>query len=180
MDAITALRTRRSKRMFTPHEIGDRELQMLAELASCAPNSGPCHVSITKREDIIKLLEERLRTAMQSHENPAMQKRAAMQGYKPLYGATAIAVISAPADGKLSQYDVTCAAMNIITGATSMSLGSCFELLSSKLVLERDRQICDILGMPREYVPYCSVLLGYGSEAEEHEKRTNNISSGII
>lgn len=174
MDTIEALKLRKSIRSYLPGQVEKQKLDTLIEAGKSAPKAGQLHVSVIENSEILKYMNDLSLKIMKEQGNEFLQKRAALPGYEPFYGAPCLILLAAQADF-LGMATASCAAMNIIVAATSLGLGSCY-VISPTLALNSDAKLSERLGIPNGLTGLCGVLVGY---ADKNRFETDSAPVGV-
>ncbi len=151
MDILTAIRARRSIRVYTAEPVERDKLAILLEAAMAAPsgaNTRPWEFVVV--DDPASL--DDLRNQLDSQ-----------------YNATAAIVVCArPLDENSQRYwplDCAAATQNIMLAAVGLGLGSCWISIYPKP--DTMANVSAALGLPEEVQPFCAVILGYPAEFKD-------------
>lgn len=154
-DFLELVRKRRTIRQFRPEEIPADILLELADLGRLAPSAAnlqPLEFIIVRDPEVRKQVFTWLRWA--AYINPAGNPR---PGQEPT--AYIVILVNTGIRQKGYEYDVGAAAENIILGALTRGIGSCW-LIS----VDRDR-LKNILEIPDDYKIDSVIALGYPAES---------------
>jgi len=160
MNVSEAIAKRISVRAYLEKPVSAADLEKILEAGRWAPNAGPFQITVVRNTELRKKINDRTFDAMVKSVIPFLQKRAALPGYQPLYGAPVLILLSAPKDVPLGAVNTALAAENMILEATGLGLGSCF-LISPTLALRGDRELAREAGIPEDHALQCAVILGY-------------------
>ncbi|MDR1617109.1 MAG: nitroreductase family protein [Syntrophomonadaceae bacterium] len=176
MDAIKAIEKRKSIRSYVSKPVETDKINTLARAANSAPKSGGFHISVVTNTSILLDIDEKALEAMKNSGNDFLMQRADTPGYRPIYGAPALFVISAE-KGPYAQATASCSATAVTIAATALGLGSCY-MISPILALTADSGLPAKIGVPEGYTPVCAVALGY-TESEEAFATPHEVSDNI-
>ncbi len=154
-DFMELIRKRRTIRQFRPEEIQGNILLNLADLGRMAPSAAnlqPLEFIIVQDPEVRKQVFPWLRWA--AYINPAGNPK---PGQEPV--AYIVIIVNTAIRQKGYEYDVGAAAENIILGALTQGIGSCW-LIS----VDRDR-LKNILKIPDDYKIDSVLALGYPAES---------------
>ncbi|MDI6848722.1 MAG: nitroreductase family protein [Candidatus Saccharicenans sp.] len=154
-DFTELIRKRRTIRQFRPEEIPVNILLNLADLGRMAPSAAnlqPLEFIIVQDPGVRKQVFPWLRWA--AYINPAGNPK---PGQEPV--AYIVIIVNTAIRQKGYEYDVGAAAENIILGALTQGIGSCW-LIS----VDRDR-LKNILEIPDDYKIDSVLALGYPAES---------------
>jgi nitroreductase len=168
METLAALNARKSWRAYTDKPIDEALLKTVVSFANKAPNAGEFTVTVVQNPQTLQLIDEATLEAMKRSSNSFLVARAALEGYRPLYGAKALALFSAKPNGYY-QINVAAAATTVAIAAVDRNLSSCF-IVTPTLAIDGKNELSKQLGLPDEHALVCGVLLGYG-EAENRFAR---------
>lgn len=159
MDTLDAIKSRKSIRSYLPRQIEKQKSDALVEAGKRAPKAAPLNLTVIENREMLRYMNDLALKIMKSDGNEFLQKRAALPGYEPFYGAPCLILISSDAD-PFGMATASCAAMNIITAATDLGLGSCY-VISPTLALKGDAKLSERLGIAKGLTGLCGVLVGY-------------------
>jgi nitroreductase len=151
MDAMQALRTRRSIRRYTADPVGDHEVRGLLEAAMSAPSAGN-----QQPWEFVLLADKRLRD-----EIPRFHPYADMLREAPL----AVLVCGNLQRESFKGYwvqDCSAATQNLLLAAHASGLGAVWVGVYPKE--DRVRRLRELLGLPEHVVPFALVPLGRPAE----------------
>ncbi|MGP8175391.1 MAG: nitroreductase family protein [Terracidiphilus sp.] len=152
MDAIEALRTRRSIRAYTAEAVARNVIEEMvdcARLAATARNDQPWEfVVVTERE--------------------ALGRIAGLADYGKFIGDAAACVVVLCKDTKYYLEDGSAASQNMLLAATAHGLGACWVAGDKKPYAETIRKL---VGAPDGYKVVSLVPFGYPAESPHTRKR---------
>jgi nitroreductase len=157
---FSTIKARKSVRSYLPKQVEKQKLQQIAEAAFEGPNAGPVFVSVVTNAGLLKEIDDKAYAAMAASSNAFVQSRVAIPGYRPLYGAPALIVISAPKDGPFSSVNAAAATTSAAYAATALGLGSCY-VMSPTLALNPDAELEQKVGVPEGSTTFVGLLVGY-------------------
>ncbi len=153
MDALIALRTRRSIRRYQDRPVPREDLEILVDCA---------HLAATARGvqpwEFVVVTDAAMRVRL-----------AAITEYGKFIAQAPAAVVVFCRDTKYYLEDGCNATENLLIAATALGLGSCWVAGDKKPYAD---DIRDMLGAPAEYRLIAIVAVGYAAEAPTPMKRT--------
>jgi nitroreductase len=158
MDAIEAIRTRRSVRRYRPDKIPEEMVQALLEAATLAPSAG------NQQSWQFLVVDERTLFDQVARVSPY----AGMLKLAPL----AILVCGDLEREKYKGYwvqDCVAATMNILTAARALGLGSCWAGVYP--MADRVEGVRRLLGFPDSIVPLNIIAVGFPAEEKPQPER---------
>ena len=169
VDAIEAIRGRRSIRQFLDRPVGRDEIEAVIADAAHAPWTP---ISVPEPW-VFTVIEGKDRVADYGARalGFARQNRPRTEGYRWLdnpefsvfHGAPAVVVISGKADNPLALEECTRAGQVLTIAATARGLGSCW-VGSPNLWLSNPEHQAE-LSIPVGFVPHAAIVLGYAAVA---------------
>jgi nitroreductase len=176
METLKAIESRKSARNYTDRPIDREALEKVLWAGNRAPLGGAFRMTVIRDKTLLREIDDAALDAMKNSDNAFARGRAALEGYRPLYGAPVLIILSAedPARGMSS----VCNAVTSMTlAATDLGLGSCF-VVSPIQVLGEDGAFFARLGLPGAYKPLVGMLLGHAGEEKFGRPRpeSDNIS----
>lgn len=165
MDAIEAIRTRRSVRRYTPDAVDRALIEAIIEDAACAPwtpLSAPEPWAFTVIEGVERIAEYGARAKAYAREH-----RPQAEGYgwadnpdfSVFHGAPVMIVISGKTANPLALEEATRAGQNLSIAAHARGLGSCW--VGSPMLWLRDPDVRAELGIPEGFAPLAAFALGH-------------------
>lgn len=158
MDALEAIFTRRSIRVFDPRPVSDESLRVLLKAAMSAPSAGneqPWYFVVVRDRE---LFERILKFHPYSHS---------------LKSASLAVLVCADLDlEKYSGYwtqDCSAAAQNLLLAAHAQGLGGVW--LGIYPIEERIQGVRSLFGLPANVVPMAILPIGYPAETRPEENR---------
>lgn len=127
MNISEAIAKRKSIRAYLDKTVPEGDLEKILEAGRWAPNAGPFQVTVIRNAQLRQKIDDRTLEAMVKSGIQFLQQRAAIPGYRPLYGAPVLALLSASKEGLLGHLgpmNTSLAAENMILEATGLGLGS--------------------------------------------------------
>ncbi|MDR2295268.1 MAG: nitroreductase family protein [Clostridiales Family XIII bacterium] len=176
METLKAIESRKSARDYTERPVEREKLEKVLWAGNRAPLGGAFHMTVILDKGLLGEIDEATLSAMKHSDNEFARGRAALPGYRPLYRAPILIVLSAedPARGMPS----VCNAVTAMSlAATDLGLGSCF-VASPIQVLGEGGAFFARLGLPTGYKPLVGMLLGCAGEEKFGRPRpaTDNVS----
>jgi nitroreductase len=173
METLKAMECRKSVRNYTAEPVAREVLEKILWAGNRAPLGGAFHMTVVRDHALLGEIDDAALDAMKNSENEFARGRAALEGYRPLYGAPILIILSAeePARGMSS----VCNAVTAMTfAAADIGLGSCF-VVSPIQVLDA---FGARLGLPTGYKPLVGMLLGHAGEDKFGRPRpaTDNVN----
>ena len=164
MNISEAIAKRKSIRAYLDKLVPAGDLEKIIEAGRWAPNAGPFQISVVRNSELRQRINYRTLDAMIHSSIEFLQKRAALPGYQPLYGAPVLILLSAPENSPYGAVNVALAAENMLLEATGLGLGSCF-LVSPTLALngENNSDLARDAGIPEGHGLKCAVIVGYAA-----------------
>lgn len=178
MDAIEALMARRSIRSYTDEKPTAEQLETITAAMNNAPSARACFITVVTDAAVLAAMDEAVYTEMLSQEGFGKQ-RASIPGYRPLYGAPAVIVISAPDGLALGGVNAACACTAGAVAATALGLGSCFVMgpgAAARLIPD----LKETLKVPEGYTPFCGLLVGYANDPELFKHVVEKLEPAIV
>lgn len=171
MDAVEAIRTRRSVRAFTPDAVPRALIEELVRDAACAPYT---FVSLPEPW-LFTIIEGRERIAAYGDEAKAYARAhrprvkhyewADRADFSVFHGAPAAAIISGRAGSPVAAGECDRAGQNLSISAHARGLGSCW--VGSPMLWLRDPATRAALRIPGEFEPHAVFALGWPAAAPD-------------
>ncbi len=175
MRVLKAIEFRKSVRTYAPGSVETEKMEAIIEAGNLAPVFGRFHMTVIENRQLLQEINDITLDMMKHSGDEFLEKRAATEGYHPLYGAPALIVLSAP-DGNdsngFNMANVSCAAENMIIEATELGLGSCFVM--GPMIAFTNPKLAKKANIPEGYIPLVGVLTGYPLEGLESNKRNRS------
>jgi len=152
MEAIKALKTRRSKRKFLPTPVPKKVIEDIIDCGRLAPSA----VNIQPVEFIVVTKEE------------IRKKIAEMTDYGRFIVEAPVCIVIFSRQTKYYLEDGCAATENILLAAHAHGLGACWVAGDKKLYAEKVRQL---LGAPQNFKLITLIPLGYSKEEPKPAKR---------
>ena len=159
MEAIQAIELRKSARDYLSKPVEEDLLEILIKAGRSAPKAGGFHISVITDAGTIKQIDDKALSVMKNGTG-FMKERAELEGYRPLYGAPVLFLISSP-EIPFRETNAACAATAITIAATALGLASCY-VVSATLAFKDDASLGRSAGIPEGFSPVCGVLIGHG------------------
>ena len=179
MNVWNAMTARTSVRAYTQEAVEPEKMEKIIQAGNLAPVFGQFHITVLEDPNLLQRIDQVTLDMMKQSGNEFLEKRAATEGYRPLYGAPVLIVLSAPGGNDshgFNMANVSCAAENMILEAVELGLGTCFVM--GPMMAFGDPELAQELCFPEGYIPLVDVLAGYPLEqpAGNSRKRTDNIT----
>jgi nitroreductase len=155
METLKAMECRKSVRDYTAEPVANEALEKILWAGNRAPLGGAFHMTVIRDRALLGEIDAAALNAMKNSESEFARGRAALEGYRPLYGAPILIILSAddPARGMSS----VCNAVTAMTfAATDLGLGSCFVVSPIQALGAFSAR----LNLPAGYKPLVGMLLG--------------------
>lgn len=166
MSISETIATRKSVRAYLDREVRADDVDRVVEAGRWAPNAGPFHITVLRRAELRQRLDEATHAAMLASGMEFLVMRASLPGYRPMYGAPVVILLSAPA-GPYAGVNCALAAESMLLEATGLGLASCF-IVTPGLALNTDASLAQDAGIPDGFGFQCAVLLGCAAEADPY------------
>jgi len=150
---------RRSIRSFTDTSLSKGEMEQILKAAYAAPAGmgryDSLHISVVTNRDFLAALEDAVAQSAAKHDD------------HPLYGASALVILSSvfpgiPTDNS-SYSNTAIISQNIALAATAMGLGAC-HIWGAIRTLNTRADLLEKLHLPAGFMPCCAVALGHTDE----------------
>jgi nitroreductase len=176
MDVLKVLEERRSVRWYTEQPVEQEKVEQIVSVGNKAPISGEIHLTVIRSKSLLQEINDTVADQMRDSDNEFLQNRIATPGYQPLYNAPVLILVSGPEGAKGNGANGACAAMNMITAATALELGSCY-VMSPTMVMGQDH-FRQAASLPEGYEPIVGVLVGYkaGDRFGRDRLEKNNVN----
>lgn len=179
MQVLNAIELRKSVRTYAPKTMETKKMEVIIKAGNLAPVFGRFHMTVIENQQLLQEINDITLDMMKHSGNEFLEKRAATEGYNPLYGAPALIILSAPNGNDSNGFNmanVSCAAENMIIQATELGLGSCFVM--GPMIAFANPELAKKVEIPEGYAPLVGVLVGYPSENLTKNARivSNNVS----
>lgn len=178
MQVLNAIELRKSVRTYTPKTVETEKMRAIIKAGNLAPVFGRFHMTVIENQQLLQEINDATLDMMKHSGDEFLEKRAATEGYNPLYGAPALIILSAPNGNDSNGFNmanVSCAAENMIIQATEFGLGSCFVM--GPMIAFANPALAKKVEIPEKYTPLAGVLVGYPLESLVSNKR--NISNNV-
>lgn len=163
MDTFEALMTRKSIRSYVKVPLMDGQVNDLVRAATKAPKTGEFHIAVVTDAAVLAQCDQTALDCMLHSGDEFLMSRAALPGYRPMYGAPLLMMFSGQEQNRYSLANASCAATAVTIAATAMGLGSCF-VVTPALALEAKPKLARKMGIPKTFIPQCGVLVGFSGE----------------
>jgi nitroreductase len=173
MDAIKAIESRKSTRDYIAKPVDGNLLDTLIKAGRSAPKAGGFHISVITNADTLKHIDDKTLSIMKNGTG-FMKERAELEGYRPLYGAPVLFLISSQ-DIPFKETNAASAATTITIAATALGLASCY-VVSATLAFKDDEPLQKLVGIPEGFSPVCGVLIGYGGGEKFSNPKVHEIT----
>ena len=154
MNVLNAIEMRKSIRDYASERVKEEEMEAIIRAGSLAPVFGRFHITVVQNPALLNRLDSAALEMMKNSGNAFLEKRAAQEGYSPLYGAPALIILSASGGNDAQGFNmanVSCAAENMIIQATELGLGTCFVM--GPLIAFANPALLDEFQIPKGCVP---------------------------
>jgi FMN reductase [NAD(P)H] len=168
MSISNIIANRKSVRAYLDRPVDDADVQTVVQAGRWAPNAGPFHITVLRRPELRRRLDEATHKAMLDSGMEFLRMRASLPGYRPLYGAPVVILLSGPA-GPYTAVNCALAAENMALQATESGLASCF-IVTPGLALGADAALAKDVGLPEGHAFQCAVLLGRAAAEDPYTK----------
>lgn len=174
MNVLNAIQMRNSVRAYEPKSVEEEKMEAIIKAGNLAPVFGQFHITVIENPRLLQEINNVTLDMMKHSGNEFLEKRAATEGYNPLYGAPAMIILSAPNGNDSNGFNmanVSCAAENMIVEATELGLGTCFVM--GPMISFANPELVKKIKIPEAYIPLVGVLVGYPVEALTSNTRRN-------
>ena len=164
MNISETVAKRKSVRAYLDKQVLTNDLTKIVEAGQWAPNAGAFQMTVIRNTVLRQKIDDLAYDTMVNSGIEFLQQRASLPGYRPLYGAPVLILLSGPTDNPYSAFNVALAAENMLLEATGLGLGSCF-LISPTLALngKENLALAQEAGIPDSYTLQCAIIVGYAA-----------------
>ncbi|MGE4272293.1 MAG: nitroreductase family protein [Desulfitobacterium sp.] len=163
MDTLMAIDLRKSVRNFLPKPVEAEIITQLVRAGNSAPKVGFFHITVIENSEVLKEISEQALVQFKNSGDKLLMGPAAVEGYRPLYGAPVFFLLSAPLASPSKEATTSCAVTCITIAATALGLGSCY-IQSALLGIKGNPKLIEKVGIPFGLTPICGVVVGYSAE----------------
>jgi nitroreductase len=156
-ETLQTIEARRSIRSYTNQPVSRELLDKIVEAGNNAPLAGAISIAVITDKDYLAKIDQSVFEFMQNSGVPFMVERSSIPGYRPLYGAPALIIISSDPDRGTA--NAAAAATTMTIAATDLGLGSCY--VGSPTRVLADPEFGAPLAQPEGFIPLAGVLVGY-------------------
>ena len=185
-DVFFNIYLRRSIRDYKDREVSEQIIKELVKAGTYAPsamNRQPWRFVIVQNRDTIRkysdiALRLWLESQPQASENPAFKGIiAAMSNpdFNIFYNAPLVMFIFANPEAMSPEYDCAMAAQNIMLGARSLGIGSCWIGMAAPLGMSK--QFMNEVGVPEDHRLISSLALGFPAKQDQLAPQGKRTSS---
>ncbi len=162
MNVDEAVLKRKSIRSYQDKPVSDEDLGKVIKAGQWAPNAGEYNMSVIRNRPLMDQVNEETLDVMRNSGNDFLMERAALPGYRPLYGAPVVILLSGPPEVPHTQANCAVAVENMLLQATELGLGSVF-LRSPSYALNRPENaaLAREAGIPEGWKVECGLAIGY-------------------
>lgn len=168
MNAMDAIRERRSIRKYTDKPVEKEKLEALVEFGFLAPsgsNAQNWFFTVITDEALLGRLEQEGKEAVIAGAGEFYQNLAAQPGYKLLHGAPCFIIASYDPAMNVGAVDCALAIENICLAATEMGLGTCINGLINYMLNKKDKEdLRAEFGIPAGFLCASGISIGYPAE----------------
>ncbi len=169
MYTTDTLHTRKSIRTYTGQNVTDAELGEILNAAYVAPISmgsyESYHISVITNKELLDLIDI---AGAKIFDKP---------GFKPLYNAPTLIVVSAKlTNGPLDNSIYSSSAIlvhNMILSAVDLGIGSC-HIWGAVMGINADSDLTSKLNLPEGFSPICGMTIGQSEELYTQKEVVNN------
>ena len=162
METLKAIESRKSTRSYTERPVEREKLEKVLWAGNRAPLGGAFHMTVVRDKTLLEEIDDAALSAMKNSDNEFARGRAALPGYRPLYLAPVLIILSA--EDKARGMPSVCNAVTAMSfAAADLGLGSCF-VVSPIQVLGEGGAFFARLALPAGFTPLVGMLLGYACE----------------
>ena len=181
MEISEAIAKRKSIRAYQEREVGDEDLAKIVEAGRWAPNAGPFQLTVIRNTALRQRIDQQTYEAMVQSGNDFLQQRAALPGYRPLYGAPVLILLSTPQQAPFGAHNAALAAQNMLLAATGLGLGSCF-LVSPTMALNAgaNAELAAAAGLPEDHKVQCAVIVGHAAAENKFSAAKRAPKGGVV
>lgn len=169
MDAIEAIRSRRSVRSYTPRPVARALIEAIIRDAAAAPYifvslPEPWLFTVIEGRERIAAFGARAKDYARAHRPQVKHYEwADRPDFSVFHGAPAVIVISGRAGSPVAASECDRAGQNLAISAHARGLGACW--VGSPILWLRDRATRTELGIPEAFEPHAAFALGHPAEA---------------
>lgn len=166
--------SRRAVREYKPDEVPDEVLKELIRAGTYAPSAldeQPCRFVVIKNRELMKKLSDRAKDlwlesvkGQTGEETEELIKLVSDPQFNIFYDAPVLVLIFTRPGADSPEFDCALAAENMMLGARSLDIGSCWIGLASPL--GSDRELLKEIGVPEGHRLMSQLIFGYPVKKE--------------
>ena len=169
---IDTIFKRKSIRTYTGENITKEELEIILKACDASPvgmkQYESLHLTVITNKELLTKIDN------------CCAKMFNKPGVHPLYGAPTMILISSRKSIENVMYsNAAIMSHNISLAATSLNIGSCY-IWGAVAAISNNEEILNLLNLPENFIPCCSVILGKTTEQYEEKEIPNRISKAFI
>lgn len=175
MNTLLAINARKSVRCYEKSLPEDEVIEIIAAAGTKAPKVGQLHITVVTNADILAKIDDFAMEDMKASPAPNVKKTVEQEGFRPLYGAPLLFVLSTEEDSPFGMTGPACAATQMALAATDMGVASC---VMASVVGTLKKSACKaLLELPKGFTPALCIVAGYyGGEAFTRPPKTVEIN----
>ena len=181
-EVLSAIKSRRSVRNYSPDQIRQEHLDQIIEAGIYAPsamNEQSWHFTVIQNRELLNRIDETVKEQMARSDVEWMRNNAANPEFSVTYHAPTLIAVSGNEAAVSWQADCAFAMENMMLAAESLGIGSvCLGLVKFFLLQEGE---AERLGIPAGYKPFYGMAFGYktNDKAIEAPKRNMDVVNYI-
>ncbi len=164
--------SRRAVREYRPDPVPDEDIRELIRAGTYAPsalNEQPWRFAVIENGGLMKKLSDRakglwLESTSGGGEDEELVKLVSDPKFDIFYGAPVLVLIFARPGMDSPEFGCAMAAENMMLGARSLGIGSCWIGLAS--ILGSDKELMKKVGAPEDHRLMSQVIFGYPAKTE--------------
>ena len=167
METLKAIEKRKSIRSYLDKPVDKSILEKIISTGNKAPGAGAICITVITNKEFLKKIDDTTLDFMKNSGVEFMVQRSSLPGYRPLYDAPAMILVSA--DAERGAANAITSATTMILAATDLGLGTCY-VVSPIQVIKNNSELLSPLGLPDGILPVAGVLLGYTDDPHKYER----------
>ena len=122
MNALEAIKARRTTRWFSDRQVPEKELELIVEAGTNAPHDGTFRIHVIQNAEMLECIDAAAMERMLSFDVPKLKEQFSLPGMRVLYNAPTLVLISGRTFNPMMQLNAAVAFENMAIAATALGV----------------------------------------------------------